>query len=186
LALVHLSINLTVCFLLFSRVFSSLLTCLSALALVELLSTLCLLLIRLDSRLPPLSRLTKFLITCKDGLAFRLGSERKRPHRSARRPRVDSSFFLCHFVSLLASRLYSHPPSRLDHRRKMTANKSHPIPLSQPPASPFLPLSFPCTLGNDDHLSAAAARHSYTPALSLIDFPSFSLTFSLFFFLHFS
>src|SRR5260370_39015903 len=96
------------------------------------------------------------------------------------------AFFL--LSSHLASRLYSHPPSRLDHRRKTTANESLSIPLSQPPAFPFssyLFFSFLYTLGNDDRFSAAAARHSYAPEHSSIDFSSFSLTFSFFSFYNF-
>src|SRR5258707_729323 len=46
------------------------------------------------------------------------------------------AFFL--LSSHLTSHLYSHPPSRLDHRRKTTANESLSIPLSQPPAFPLL------------------------------------------------
>ncbi len=91
---------------------------------------------------------------------------------------------LFHLASHLTFRLHFHPPSRLDYRRKTTANESLSITLSQPPAFPFssylFPLSlyfrqrrstpfhpicfpFPCTLGNDDRLSATAAWHSYAP-----------------------
>jgi hypothetical protein len=76
------------------------------------------------------------------------------------------------------------PPSRDSTTgARQTANESLSIPLSQPPAFPFptyLFSSFSCTLGNDDRLSAAAARHSYAPEHSPIHFSLFSLTFSFF------
>src|SRR5216684_2111505 len=105
------------------------------------------------------------------------------------RPSATRSMHLFLLSSHLASRLYSHPPSRLDHRRKTNANKSLSIPLSQPPTFPFpsyLFFSFLYTLGNDDRFSAAAARHSYAPEHSSIDFSSFLLTFFFIFFLQFS
>src|SRR5258707_9810003 len=46
------------------------------------------------------------------------------------------TFFL--LSSHLASHLYSHPPSRLDHQHKTTTNESLSIPLSQPPTFPLL------------------------------------------------
>src|SRR5216684_2894634 len=59
---------------------------------------------------------TRFSLShCKDCLAFRLGSERKRPHRSARRPRVDSSFSFVissRFSPLLSPSLSTRPPAQ--------------------------------------------------------------------------
>ena len=61
-------------------------------------------------------------------IASRSGSER---------PSATRRLLIFPLSFRLASRLYSHPPSRLDHRRKTTASKSLSVPLSQPPASPF-------------------------------------------------
>jgi hypothetical protein len=117
-------------------------------------------------------------------IASRSGWDRSgTTYRSARRPRVRLLIFL--LSSPLASRLSPLPSPSLStrpHRRKITANKSLSVPLSQPPAFPFslyLLFSFSSTLGNEDRLLAAAARHQYAPEHSLIDFSPFLLTFLL-------
>jgi len=82
----------------------------------------------------------------------------------------------------LSPSLSTRPPAQ-DNRERITF---HPTLTASrfPPFISFLFL-FPCTLGNDDRFSAAAARHSYAPEHSSIDFSSFSLTFSLFSFYNF-
>src|SRR5229473_7353888 len=122
---------------------------------------------------------------CKDCLVFTLGSEQKLPCRSARRPRVRRLFpfvISSRFSPLLSPSLSTRPPAQ-DNRERITF---HPTLTASrfPPFISFLFL-FPCTLGNDNRFSAAAARHSYAPEHSSIDFSSFSLTFSLFSLLQF-
>src|SRR5260221_8810706 len=91
--------------------------------------------------------------------------------------------------SRLTFRLHFHPPSRLDHRRKTNRERiTFHLTLTASRFPPFISFLFlfPCTLGNDDRFSAAAARHSYAPERSSIHFSSFSLTFPLFSLLQFS
>src|SRR5258708_7871255 len=123
---------------------------------------------------------------CKDCLVFMLRSEQKLPCQSAHRPRVRCLFpfvISSRFSPLLSPSLSTRPPAQ-DNCERITF---HPTLTASrfPPFISFLFL-FPCTLGNDNRFSAAAARHSYAPEHSSIDFSSFSLTFSFIFFLQFS
>src|SRR5229473_5625154 len=77
---------------------------------------------------------------CKDCLVFTLGSERKLPCRSARRPRVRCTFSFCHLISLLASTLTLPLDSTTGARQTRTnhfPSHSHSLPLS-----PFLLICF--------------------------------------------
>src|SRR5258707_3593513 len=80
----------------------------------------------------------------------------------------------------LTSHLHFHPPSQLDHRHKTNCEQitSHPtLTASHYPFFILFVSPFPCTLGNDNRFSAAAAWHSYAPEHSLIHFSLLSLTF---------
>jgi len=95
-------------------------------------------------------------------------------------------FFFCHLISPSASTFTLPLDSTTGTRQPRTnhfPSHSHSLLLS-----PFHPICFPfpCTLGNNNRLSAAAARHLYAPEHSSIDFSSLSLTFSLFSFYNFS
>src|SRR5260221_3464611 len=123
---------------------------------------------------------------CKDCLIFTLGLERKLPCRSARWPHVRRLFpfiISSRFSPLLSPSLSTRPPAQ-DNRERITFHPT--LTASRFPAFISFLFLFPCTLGNDDRFSAAAARHSYPPEHSSIDFSSFSLTFSFIFFLQFS
>src|SRR5258707_871135 len=68
--------------------------------------------------------------------------------------------------SHLAFRLHFHPPSRLDHRRKTTANESFSITLSQPPVFPFSSYLFPLSLYFRQRRSTLSRSST---ALALVD-----------------
>src|SRR5258708_7618562 len=80
------------------------------------------------------------LTHCKVCLGFMLGSERNDCIGVPNGHAFDCDCSLFH-----SSRLYLLPPSRIDHRRKITANKSLSFPLSQP-LSLFLPVCFSLSL----------------------------------------
>ena len=70
---------------------------------------------------------------CKDCLVFTLGSERKLPYRSARRPRVRRTFSFVILSCLpppLSPSLSTRPPAQDKPRTNHFPSHSHSLPLS--------------------------------------------------------